>query len=273
MPKSKELSHGDLVRSCLEIETKMAHRLEEFALLKFDRGCLLHNTVMTEKQHGAGLMESLAAELEYSPKTLYEEHSFARRFNFDRKAIEVEIERNKKLGKRITYQLFRKQLDPADPEVVGGVENHKDLTARKVEDLAKEVVNATNLYPDDEQVQGAVQVGVETLREASEQGEFLVGNVLHPTIEQGLKVDLPHYRAWIRLQPCILSGRKFGVQAHHLVLRARGENSLDIFCLPLIEEYHEEYHKIGHTAFEAKYQLDLRTLCLGFIQQYILEHK
>jgi hypothetical protein len=271
---SKSLSYGDLVRKCKSLESRMGGALEEYARAKFERGCLLHSTVLGEKQYGAGLVESLAEELGCSDATLYKEHALAQFYGYDDARFESDITELKKKGRTVSYTYLLKQVKPEEnPEAVGGEENHKDIVCKDIEELADKVTRATVLYPKDEQVQGAVQLGIETLVDMQDHADFLLGDILHPKPIKGLKIDLPHYLAWIRTLPCAVSGAIENVEAHHVVLRARGQNSLDLFCIPLAKKIHDEFHKLSLEAFEGKYGVSCRVLVLGYVQQYIKERE
>ncbi len=267
---NKQLSHGDLIRACRSIESRMTKNLVEYCLAKFDRGLLLREVVSAEDRYGKGVMETIADELGYSEQTLYLEHTLAKFFNYDRSKLEAEIEKAKKKNLRPSFEYFRKQLNPAQhPEMVGGEENHAKLAAKKIETLAEEVSDAIDRHPENQEVQGAVIAGVEVLENSA---EWLVGNVTHPGITKQEKVELPHYLAWVRKREPLVAGRG-PVEAHHLILKARGNASMDLFAIPLPKSIHEEYHKLGHEAWEQKHQINTRLVCLLQLQEYIQSHK
>ena len=68
------------------------------------------------------------------------------------------------------------------------------------------------------------------------------------------------YLAWIRQQPCIVSG-KYGVDAAHTKVLGRGTmvwKSPDRSAIPLRREYHREFdHGRRRPEFEAIYGVDI----------------
>lgn len=271
---SNKLSYGDLVRRCKSLEARMSNSLEEYACAKFERGCLLHEMVFGEKQYGAGLVESLAEELGCSDATLYKEHALAEFYGYDKSRFDTDIADLKKKGRQISYTYLLKQVNPEkNPDAVGGIENHKDILCKDIEQLSERVIQATEAYKDDEEVQGAASLGLETLVDVQEHADFIVGDILHPKPAKGLKIDLPHYLAWIRSLPCAVTGALDTIEAHHVILRARGQSGLDLFAIPLAKKIHDEFHKLGLEGFEGKYGVSCRTLILGYIQLYVKEHQ
>jgi hypothetical protein len=270
----KELSTGDLVRELKKLERRMQTIGEQFVLAKFDRGALLKDIMQSEERYGAGLVQSVAEEVGLSDKTLYEEHAFAKRYNYNRAQLEDEIVKLNSAGRKINYAHFRKQLNPAkNPDVVGGIENHKDMTCRNIESLADQLDQAKEIYAGDAEVEGAIQVGMESLVDMQEHAEFLVGDMQHPKPVKGLSKELPHYKAWIKTLPCAISGATRDVDPHHVVFQSKGENGMDIFCIPLCREMHDELHDLGTLKFEKKYGKNLRVLVLGYVQHYVETHK
>ncbi len=281
MSKTKHLSQGDLIRECKSVELRLTKNLVEFCLAKFDRGCLLKQVIVDEKQYGSGIMDTLADELDYSAQTLYLEHALAKYFAYDRAKLEKEIAAAQKKGHRVSFEYFRRQLNPAsNPEAVGGVENHAKNLTSNIERLAQDVSDAVEIQQRLDpskaiEVEGATIAGVEVLQEGA---NWLLGNVTQPGTTKQDKIELPHYLAWVRKQPCVVTGRTSGIEAHHLVLKSRGKASLDIFAVPLSKELHDPnfpqgYHSLGHEKFERKYKVDLRLCALHLIQKYIKEHK
>lgn len=66
----------------------------------------------------------------------------------------------------------------------------------------------------------------------------------------------PKYRAWIRTQPSLVSGR-FGCEACHTQNNGMSSKGTCYSCVPLTPEEHREYDA-GREAFEQKYGLDMR---------------
>ncbi len=71
------------------------------------------------------------------------------------------------------------------------------------------------------------------------------------------KILCDDYLSYIRSKPCLISG-VLNVDAHHLMSRGRGSaKQNDFTAIPLNRGYHQELHKIGPQAFEAKYGVNL----------------
>ena len=63
------------------------------------------------------------------------------------------------------------------------------------------------------------------------------------------RIDSPRHRKFVASQPCLITGSKDGVQAHHL-LRVNGKGmgikSCDMWCIPLHHTVHDALHKSGN---------------------------
>lgn len=90
----------------------------------------------------------------------------------------------------------------------------------------------------------------------------------------------PHFLAWIREQPCCITGLRTGawlrtkhgwVQIHvdpsHVQSRGAGGNDRGNVN-PLARHLHDEYDGRGHDTFEAKYGVDMAALALTYDQRY-----
>ncbi|MFM4933384.1 DUF968 domain-containing protein [Aeromonas veronii] len=63
------------------------------------------------------------------------------------------------------------------------------------------------------------------------------------------------YLAFVRQLPCVLTGSREGVEAHHVVghgMSVMGSKAHDIFTFPLAHQPHMELHQMGWKAWEAK---------------------
>lgn len=81
------------------------------------------------------------------------------------------------------------------------------------------------------------------------------------------------YVAWIRAQPCAVSGQSGGagdpiVAAH---VRSRGAGGDWTSVIPLRQSLHDESHRIGVRSFEARHGVRLDALAAG-IQARWIEH-
>lgn len=274
---SKELTEAQLLQECRNCENRMIGGMIEFISAKFDRGLLLHDTVFKERKYGAGLMDKLVSDLReagvrVSDATLYKEHAFAEKYSFDKESLFFEVDQMVERGISVNYGILCKELN--SPAAVGGMKNHANIAAKKIEDLGNAVADAIEVHSENPEVMAAAGAGTEVLREGA---EWLLGNTLQPGLTLQEPTQLPHYLAWIRQQwpldvpgtPGIYPGP---VEAHHLILKARGNAALDIFTVPLTPDGHRRYHATGHRSFEAEFGLDLRSEALLLIQRYIQQH-
>ena len=65
------------------------------------------------------------------------------------------------------------------------------------------------------------------------------------------------YMAWVKTLPSCVSG-KSPCDAHHIKVPGFGGTSKpsDLFVIPLTRDEHQEFHQIGWTSFEDKYNID-----------------
>ncbi len=69
------------------------------------------------------------------------------------------------------------------------------------------------------------------------------------------------YRAWIRKQACLVSGRTWGIEAAHTGSRGLGQRADDLRCIPLYRNLHrgyaDSYHTLGKVRFEEYWGIDI----------------
>jgi hypothetical protein len=69
------------------------------------------------------------------------------------------------------------------------------------------------------------------------------------------------YLAWIRSQPCLICGSRWGVEASHTGPRGLGQKSSDFSAIPLCHKHHrtgeDSYHKLGARRFAQVHNLDI----------------
>ncbi|MFM4808564.1 DUF968 domain-containing protein [Aeromonas hydrophila] len=69
------------------------------------------------------------------------------------------------------------------------------------------------------------------------------------------------YLAFVRQLPCVLTGRREGVEAHHVVghgMSVMGSKAHDLMVFPLAHQPHMELHQVGWKAWEAKHGSQLQ---------------
>jgi len=69
------------------------------------------------------------------------------------------------------------------------------------------------------------------------------------------------YRAWIRKQPCCVSGRQWGIEAAHTGSRGLSQRADDLSCIPLYRNLHrgydDSYHTLGKIRFEEYWGINI----------------
>lgn len=94
--------------------------------------------------------------------------------------------------------------------------------------------------------------------------------------ERATQREFPRHRRYIRSLQCVAEGcgevrwLTAVVECCHLRSGTDGGGSLkpsDWWCFPACSVHHREQHQIGEPAFQAKYKLDLRAICLGLARQ------
>ena len=71
------------------------------------------------------------------------------------------------------------------------------------------------------------------------------------------------YRRWIRSFPCLVCGRRFGIEAAHTGPHGLKQKSPDTSCLPFCKAHHAELHR-GIRAFAERHRLELPCLVEQF---------
>lgn len=94
-----------------------------------------------------------------------------------------------------------------------------------------------------------------------------IPKVLAPYLRREDEGDCPQHRAWLRQQPCLVSGSSCSgpccagrMHAHHVRSAADsgiGKKPPDDRCVPLCAAHHDELHRIGAQTFGRKYSIDL----------------
>ena len=91
---------------------------------------------------------------------------------------------------------------------------------------------------------------------------FLVREVLGKTIRKppqrktrGPERD-EDYKAWIRMQPSLVSGLTPCDACHTGSDGGMSMKASDLSCVPLTREEHQEYHRIGKAELERKYRVN-----------------
>lgn len=80
----------------------------------------------------------------------------------------------------------------------------------------------------------------------------------------------PDYLAYVRKQPCCVSG-KTPVDAHHVRIGnvgGVGTKPSDWMAIPLHRDFHREFHDLGIMGFETKYGIDCAAIVLKLIRGY-----
>lgn len=88
----------------------------------------------------------------------------------------------------------------------------------------------------------------------------------------------PHYLAFIRQQPCLVSGCKARfVEAAHTGDRGLSQKASDRRAVPLCLFHHQtgnqSYHRLGRRKFESVHGLDLEVLVSEFNEWYGRENR
>lgn len=69
------------------------------------------------------------------------------------------------------------------------------------------------------------------------------------------------YLAWIRTQPCVVCGSRWGIEASHTGPHGLGQKSSDLSAIPLCHKHHrtgrDSYHKLGARRFAEVHNLDI----------------
>jgi hypothetical protein len=65
------------------------------------------------------------------------------------------------------------------------------------------------------------------------------------------------YLAFIRKQPCCVTGRTWGVEACHTGPHGLSQKASDLDAIPLTREFHQLLDSIGRPAFEQRYGVNI----------------
>lgn len=77
------------------------------------------------------------------------------------------------------------------------------------------------------------------------------------------------YRAWIRKQPCAISGKAWNIDFAHTGPRGLGQKANDLDGVPLNREVHRQYHAWGRTKFEQHYRISIDQIILELQQRAV----
>lgn len=87
-------------------------------------------------------------------------------------------------------------------------------------------------------------------------------------LSKPVKILNPNHLAFIRNQPCLITGMPMGNDAHHLQKKSQIRN--DFTAVPLRHDVHMEFHSIEWTNFEAKYAIDLKDALIAQLIERIM---
>lgn len=97
------------------------------------------------------------------------------------------------------------------------------------------------------------------------------------TIAKPVRKRDPKFLAWVRTQPCVVSGQTstpenfVAIEAHHVRKSGHGGTGTkpdDSRAVPLRAIFHREYHDIGKEAFELRYGVDLELEIVRLNREY-----
>ncbi|OPY03520.1 MAG: hypothetical protein A4E60_00185 [Syntrophorhabdus sp. PtaB.Bin047] len=78
----------------------------------------------------------------------------------------------------------------------------------------------------------------------------------------------PKYLAFIRRQPCVVSGSSPSVP-HHTSKAGMALKGSDYLTVPLTPELHSELHTIGQESFQRKYNVDFSVCITRLLSAYV----
>lgn len=287
MKKEKSIQVYDkkietLKKNLMELEDGCTLNALELLRKRFRQGCELDVALGSEKaKYGDAVIKELARSRQQGGigigKTyLYQLYAVAKHFNFSAHSFERDIAKRLKESGKISITKYINELasPKRNPAVVGGPDNHKELLIRKIEEGAKAAEEARETYGEDAEVEGAITVLRENVMDAREYLEATEFFGDPSKMAKGVLLTdeftrLEFYCEWLRTQPCCVTGAS-PVEVHHLFQKGRsGNQSFDLFALPLISDLHREYHKIGFHRFEEKYKIDLRLEVIKHIIRFM----
>lgn len=262
-----EVELGDIVRSLKKLEAQINLKGEGIVRLRFEQGCLLKDVVGATK-YGDGAVERIAGETGINESTLRIAYGLAKFFHFRETSLDKKIKELKEAGKSISYNYFRAMLqENRNPELHGSPEKHKDHLLKKVESAGQALREASDQYPNDDEVRGTAVAFVEVIEET----DFdLIGDRGTSGVRKGRRWQCEEYLRYVREHKCCVS-KQYPVEAHHLIYRSRGGQASDLFAVPLSRELHQEYHSIGHSAFVEKYNIDFNAIVTQLIEGFITQ--
>ena len=80
----------------------------------------------------------------------------------------------------------------------------------------------------------------------------------------------PKYLAWVRKQPCVITGRT-PCEAHHTQTGGTAMKGSDYAALPLYFEMHREHDRVGKKTFWRLY--DVKQIIIDHLVRYIKERR
>lgn len=258
------------------LQKRCEQNAEQLVRDRFAQGVILQNVINTPARYGKGAVLDIARQVGCSDKLLYEAHTFARLLNYNTFELDAWINKQKELDRKPTMFLARENLirPLKNPDAVGGKENHREMLLAEAEKAAANLAAAIAQDPDDPEVRGASEGIAEAI------GDFLEwdDNSVSKEIE---RVELPSYKAWLHLTPdegggeiCAITGEvgKRKIESNHLLIgdKSQSQKPSDFLMLPMTKRLHDEYHKIGHAEFEAKYHVNLLAKLMGVHLRYML---
>jgi len=75
------------------------------------------------------------------------------------------------------------------------------------------------------------------------------------------------YMQFIKRFPCLVCGKKWGIDPCHTGPHAYGEKASDYTCIPLCRKHHEEFDSAPET-FARKHHLNIPALICGFLRRW-----
>ena len=93
-----------------------------------------------------------------------------------------------------------------------------------------------------------------------------------PIYQKEVPVRDEAYKRFIRMLPCVVCLKRWGVETAHTGAHSRDSKASDLRCIPLCQKHHrksdDSYHKLGRVKFEARHKLDIDALVLMFNSFY-----
>lgn len=89
-----------------------------------------------------------------------------------------------------------------------------------------------------------------------------------PAIPKSVTPRSAEYLDYLRDQGCPITGQR-AEACHENGRKGKGVKPSDFLAVPLAPILHREYHQIGRTAFEKKYNIDLKEVALECLHRYV----